>query len=806
MKKTLTILIITLLLGIKSFAQDLVHFANGEQFPIYLSKTKILIQYRDKSLLEKSKLSDIAPKASRLNIIEQMNGLAVLSYEESTSKSDFDQSISSLRKNTNILTAHPFMVSKEGEIIGAFLDDLIVRVKSGKFEDFQAILKSNNLTVKDRDPFDDQLYYVTGEAVLGDPIGVCNKLYLTGNLEFAQPNNFRIVIPTGTPNDQYIANQGHIKAKFPDAWDITTGCSTIKIAIIDNGVQLNHPDLVGNLLPGFDATPSGTSGGPVAGEQSHGTNCAGFAAATGNNSIGVAGGAYTSKIVPIRAYYTNAGGDIIGGGGGTKDQYLVSAINFAKSNADVISMSFVLGTATDITIDQAIDNALTTAATSGRGNKGCVLLAATGNKNVTSAPYLPVRNAKTLAIGASNANDQRWNANSSNGSNYPSGLVDVVAPGFDVTTSVGSNYDNSIANNDIRTSWATPMAAGLAALILSVDPNLTELQVRTRIVETADKVGGYTYSTGGNTKFPTQTYHQEVGMGRINALRAVEKTAGGPVVGPDLVCTTGSFSITSLPNGATFGGWSTSDPSRLTINSAGTATRVGSGEVTVSATISFPGACSSVKIHKKIYVGDPIPALGYYVNNGLQYGLIEDDESYPNTFCFNTNPTFGNVFTTVRGASSISWTKISSTPASLPWTQPSTGNLSITFQGPNQQGMFRYNYSNACASLSKFYGFKSVSCAGLLAYPNPATSTMTIEFENTEELEYLPERVILISEATKQTVVSLNIGDYFSQKKFRDNNKIDMNVGELPRGVYYIHSVPAKDSKLEVQKIRVVLE
>lgn len=83
---------------------------------------------------------------------------------------------------------------------------------------------------------------------------------------------------------------------------------------------------------------------------------------------------------------------------------------------------------------------------------------------------------------------------------------------------------------------------------------------------------------------------------------------------------------------------------------------------------------------------------------------------------------------------------------------------------------------------------------------------MTIEFENTEELEYLPERVLFISETTKQAVVSLNIGEYFSQKKFRDNNKIDVSVGELPRGVYYIHSVPAKDSKLDIQKIRIVLE
>ncbi len=65
---------------------------------------------------------------------------------------------------------------------------------------------------------------------------------------------------------------------LPAAWDMTTGCASIKIAIIDDGVQLNHPDLVGNLLPGFDATNSGTNGGHVAGEEMHGTFCAGSSA------------------------------------------------------------------------------------------------------------------------------------------------------------------------------------------------------------------------------------------------------------------------------------------------------------------------------------------------------------------------------------------------------------------------------------------------------------------------------------------------------------------------------------------------
>lgn len=110
------IALLTLVLGASGIAQDLVHFAKAGQFPIYLSKSKVLIQYRDKGILKRAKLSDLAPSASKLNIIEQMDGLAVLSYEDSISKLDLDHNITSLRKNENILTAHPFMVSEGHEL------------------------------------------------------------------------------------------------------------------------------------------------------------------------------------------------------------------------------------------------------------------------------------------------------------------------------------------------------------------------------------------------------------------------------------------------------------------------------------------------------------------------------------------------------------------------------------------------------------------------------------------------------------------------------------------------------------------
>ena len=120
--------------------------------------------------------------------------------------------------------------------------------------------------------------------------------------------------------------------------------------------------------------------------------------------------------------------------------------------------------------------------------------------------------------------------------------------------------------------------------------------------------------------------------------------------------------------------------------------------------------------------------------------------------------------------------------------------------------MFKLTYSNSCATFNRFYGIKSVSCAGFLAYPNPATSVITLEFENTQDLEYLPDRIDLISERDQKTVKTVDVIDVFSKKQFKDRNKVELNVIDLPRGTYYLHSIIPKDSKLELQKIRILLE
>lgn len=777
---------------INAIAQDMYHFADDTQYPIYLSRKIVLVQFHDRNLIEGITASSLAEKASQIKIIEGMKGMAYVTFPEGLTKTDIDENVNAMRKNKNIKSAHPMMTTSDGIEFAGFLDGLIIKLKERKsFKSFQSILIEKKLYIESIDEYDENTFYLSGPSILSNPIGVCNELYLTKLLEFAQPNNLRYIRPAGIPADPLFSSQwGHTKMQMPEAWDITTGCSAIKIAIIDNGVQLDHPDLIDNLIVGHDALGNGTKGGAVVGETPHGTRCAGIAAAA-SNGIGIAGAAYSCKIVPVRAYSTS-------GQNLTTDVFISTAINYAANAADVISMSWTIVSASHPNIDLAITAAINNATSTGRGNKGCILVGAIGNDGANIST-LPTRLPSVLAIGTSVQNDTKWI-----GTNTPSGTykMDIVAPGPDITTLTGSSYSNS--PDEHRTSWSTPAVAGVAALVLSINPNLTHLQVKRSILETCEKVGGYSYVVGNSSKYIDLSHHNDMGHGRINAFKALEKAAGGPIVGPATICTTGNFSLTSPIPGAVIN-WSTTNPG-LTVSNGGTATRqLGfNGEVIVIATITVPGSCP-FNLRKKIYVGTPALMNDYYVSNGLQYGLVESDDFYPNTICWNGNPTTGNAFTSIVGSTSTSWAKISSTPNGLLWSSVG-GNLSTTFQAIGQQGIFKLSYSNACSSLSKFYGFKSVSCANVLIYPNPAGDFITLEFENANALENLPQQIQLISEESGRVVRQMNMVDTFNNNQLIDGKKVRMDVSDLNKGTYYIHAIPNKNSKLEPETIRIVIQ
>ncbi|HBL14509.1 MAG TPA: hypothetical protein DD379_24600 [Cyanobacteria bacterium UBA11162] len=323
---------------------------------------------------------------------------------------------------------------------------------------------------------------------------------------------------TVVPNDTLFAQQWDMtQIDAPQGWDISTGSNTVVVAVIDSGCDLSHPDLqfstpgidLGTMMPDGSPNPFGFFTG-------HGTSCAGIVAARFNNVLGVAGVAGSCQIMPL------AFQDLT-------DVEVALGINYAADNgATVLSMSFGAFSGWDFTI---IDPAITHAV----NDRGCVLCAATGNDDDGSQNRYPARHPLVIACGASDQADNRKSPASPDGevwgSNYGVDTyagtttgVSVVAPGVLIpsTDIQGSDgFDSGDYVSDFNgTSSATPHVAGLAALIISQYPSLTNIQVRNIIERTAEKVGTLPYAEVAG--FPNGTRNQEMGYGRINVLHALD--------------------------------------------------------------------------------------------------------------------------------------------------------------------------------------------------------------------------------------------------------------------------------------------
>ncbi len=279
------------------------------------------------------------------------------------------------------------------------------------------------------------------------------------------------------PNDPMwpgMWNLMHIHADT--AWDTTRGASSVKIAVIDTGLETSHPDLAANVwvnpgeIPnnGIDDDGNGyvddvrgwdfVNNDPIPDDVlGHGTACAGIIAAVQDNSLGITGIAPLCKLVPLKA--CNDAGYLY-------DSYVVPALLYAANQGcKVISMSF-FGDQVTPAERSAIDYCW---------SHGALPVAAAGN-SAQCFPYYPGAYEHTLAVGAHDSSDLRsWF------SNYGS-WVDVAAPGQGISaTTTGGGYTTGFAG----TSAATPHVAGIAALLFSAVPSATNDQVRTALEDSS---------------------------------------------------------------------------------------------------------------------------------------------------------------------------------------------------------------------------------------------------------------------------------------------------------------------------------
>lgn len=320
-----------------------------------------------------------------------------------------------------------------------------------------------------------------------------------------------LITPTAVvPNDTLVAQQWDMTqinaaGAGTTGWDINTGAATVVICVLDEGCDLTHPDLqysdpginLGTMMP--DGSPTGN----------HGTACAGIAAATFNNAVGVSGVAGNSLVLPV-AFQS------------WTDAEVAAGINWATANgAHVISMSFGWNAWSPAVIDPAIQNAF---------NNNVVMCVATHNHN--AAITYPATNPLVMAVGASDQIDNRKTPLSPDGEGWGSNFgpqISVVAPGVLIPTtdrqgSVGYNTSAGTAGDYTLTfngtSSATPHVAGLAALLRSAYPTLTNVQIRNLIEQTSEKVGAVAYADAAG--YSNGTWNQEMGYGRINVFRALD--------------------------------------------------------------------------------------------------------------------------------------------------------------------------------------------------------------------------------------------------------------------------------------------
>ena len=298
------------------------------------------------------------------------------------------------------------------------------------------------------------------KAVSWLPDVLVAALELEPAVAWAEPNY--IVGGTLHPNDPDYNNPGLVygpqQVNAESAWDVTTGVTSVVVALVDSGISFAHPEFAQtHFLPGYDFVnkdndPSDDNG--------HGTHVAGILFAAMNNGIGIAGMAPGVSILPVKVLNSS--------GSGTWVDISNGIIYAVDHGADIISLS-IGGPITSQVLQTAVQYAAA---------HDVLIVTGTGNTG-TNAPFYPAFYPETFAVGATDNTGQLWWQ-----SNYGDS-VDVVAPGVGVWSTYWTSGNPTTYAYCTGTSMAVPHVSGLAALILSVRPDLSSADLREMIQRNA---------------------------------------------------------------------------------------------------------------------------------------------------------------------------------------------------------------------------------------------------------------------------------------------------------------------------------
>lgn len=608
------------------------------------------------------------------------------------------------------------------------------------------------------------------------------------------------------PQQYYLRNTGQsggltgMDINIEPAWAITNGNPNVTVAVIDEGVDRNHEDIGNRVMEGFTIrNPNGLGAPQNAGTtietcKGHGVACAGIIAAS-NNTIGIRGVASNVRILPVNIVPDLAvfdiWGNLLSGGFGSNIE-IAQAINWAWRRSDILSCSWGGGSpSNDITL--AIDSARIF----GRNGRGTVVVFAAGNNNPRfNDVSFPGNVNGVVTVGAVNNRGVIWNYSQRGAS------MDLVAPSGDVNLNgdvvttdrmdnLGYNNTNYMANFG-GTSAACPQVAGVAALMLSVRPDLTEAQVRTTLQNTARDLG-------------TSGFDNTYGYGLVNAYAAVSAVAPR-ISGSTIICDQATYTIENLPAGATVQ-WSIpysgAPYPQLTQNVPNV------NQCTITNPYKYPVMMSlTARISKDgILLLTINKTVASDTNSDIQYGSYYQQSctlygtAYPvrsgnldgNSFALyqsclaviTLSDMFGKHVTFYSGYTPDYWNYDSNTSKMV--IQLPLGSAGVPF-------IFKIVGEGACKTKEVMIWSIAPNRNYFSLFPNPATTTVSINLEENEETQAAARGPQTLNNAQTQNYQIQLWNSFGLVRQVQTNQQsYQLDLTGIPAGFYYVHVI--KDGK-----------
>ncbi|PIF30396.1 putative secreted protein (Por secretion system target) [Flavobacterium sp. 9] len=766
MKKELLLTIFIVLFSISGMygQNNPYYYYKGEK--VYLTVDKSTVNISTEENVQKSSITALDVKDFDLATDKNAKGQksARLEFKNVPTDEEFQKKIKSLKENPAVKNVSLYYKRENAKPIGTSAFFYVKLKKENDLARLQKVASKKEVEIVKQVPNMPQWYILSAKKNNAESsVDLANYFFETGFFEDVDPA-FMFDFKSSCTNDTnfgslwglYNAANTNIDINACQAWTISQG-SGIKIAVVDQGIDMAHNDLAANFSSlSYDAL-SGTSPSVFTNGNWHGTHVAGTIGAIKDNNLQVVGVAPLSKIMAVSHPLLVTP---------TMSAEVASGISWAyQNNADVINNSWGdHGGAYYSSIHTAIlEDAIIKAMTLGRGGKGCVVVFASGNYGDQGAvmDYPAYFNDNILTVGSIDSGGTRA---------FDSGYgikLDVVAPGVGIKSTAPGNTLLD-ANG---TSMASPHVAGISALILSANPSLTGQQVRDIIEQTSQKVGSYSY--GLVTDKTNGTWNTQTGYGLVDAYAAVlaAQCTGttSQISGAASICSSASY---SAPTGGTTYNWSVTQSSSLvTLSGNGTSSvtltktsQTGTGQITLSLYYGS-ASCGYRTINKTITIGSNFVAT---LHDGVgPYGQVD-------VFVQGGAPPY-NVY---RGETTLIYTSNSPGTFVVPF---GCGGGILKVEANTSCGLVAYRkmYSgcNTKSSVSTQASSKVGDSSFYKIYPNPASSIINISLINEDRAPDFSAQINAI------------LYDLNGQEKSNVavvNNTATINVSQLQKGVYVL--------------------